>query len=187
MERESVVLFLEITDISSKADILGSFFNSRKSKSTRSLQIMMTRTRRKMFLRTGRNTERPKMSQDEIRVIVCGTELLDLSLFDENTASKCTQFERTIDDDVVIEEHMEPTIVRGAYRAYFTAEKAARLSATGLPGAKIAPGEWKDASRERIHGYVKDQQTLDTANLHTFLNQNSYFVPIVLSLILLRH
>jgi hypothetical protein len=124
------------------------------------------------------------MSQDEIRATVCRTELLDLSLFDENRARKCRQVERTI-DDVVIEEPVATTIVRGAYRAYFAAEKAARLSATGLPSAKIAPGEWKDASRELIHGYVKDQQTLDTPKLHTFLNQNSNFVPTVLSL--MRH
>ena len=94
------------------------------------------------------------MLQDEIRALACGTELLDLSLFNGNTASKCRGVERTIDDDVVIEDPVEPTIVRGVYRAYFAAEKAARLSATGLPGAKIAPGEGK----------------------------NSYFVPTVLSL-----
>ena len=122
------------------------------------------------------------MSQDEIRAIACGTELLDLSLFDGNTASKCRLVERTIHDDVVIEDPVEPTIVRGAYRAYFAAEKASRLSATGLPGAKIAPGERKDASRVLIHGYVKDQQTLDTPKLHTFLNQSTYFAPTVLSL-----
>ena len=74
------------------------------------------------------------MSQDDIRAIVCGTELLDVSLFDANTASKCREVERTIDEDVVMEETVEPTIVRGAYRAYFAAEKAARLSATGYSG-----------------------------------------------------
>ena len=77
------------------------------------------------------------MSQDDIRAIVCGTELLDVSLFDANTASKCRVVERTIHDDAVIEDPAEPTIVRGAYRAYFAAEKAARLSATGSKPAVL--------------------------------------------------
>ena len=51
-----------------------------------------------------------------------------------NTRSKCREVERSMDDIVAIKEPQEPTIVRGAYRAYFAAEKAARLSATGYSG-----------------------------------------------------
>jgi len=51
-----------------------------------------------------------------------------------NTRSKCREVERSMDDNVAIKEPQEPTIDRGAYRAYFAAEKAARLSATGYSG-----------------------------------------------------
>ena len=59
---------------------------------------------------------------------------LTLNVLAGNTRSNCREVERSMDDNVAIKEPQEPTIARGAYRAYFAAEKAARLSATGYSG-----------------------------------------------------